>query len=157
MSSAKQLFAFLLQCVLAFGSSSGCNSHHEQSSGIDGRFIEKQTGLDPSKIYVLSGQISSMIVDKGMKLERTVFQLNITSVDGVTLQTALHHYCNLQSSNVEAGDSGDFFGFLQVSTNGSLEASDYAKAKGIPPFEQLTMNSSDFKFHFEIQILGRVK
>ena len=89
-----------------------------------------------------------------MKLERKVLQLDTTAIDGVPLRIVRSFNCVLPKDITE-GDSGDFFGHLFISSGGSLNASDYAKSKGIPLFDELIMNAPEYRITFDIRILGR--
>ena len=154
MARSREWFFIVLYFV--WSSSSGCIQRPKQSLVLENSFVEMQTGLDPSKIAVLSGSIGASLVDKGMKLERKVLQLDTTAIDGVPLRTVRSFCCDTLPVDINEGDSGDFFGNVFISSTGSLSASEYAKSKGIPLFDELIMNSPDFRMTFRIRILGRV-
>ncbi len=133
----------------------GCTPKIERSFVLDNGFVKSQTGLDPSKIAVLTGAITSRIVDVSQKLERKEMWIKIAAVDGVALPTSLEFCCEPLPADVKQDDSGDYFGYIWISSKGGMVASEYAKSRGIPPYEELIMNSPDLRVQLGIRILGK--
>ena len=152
MKKARNQFRLGIGCVLVIAI--GCTSRDEQSFVLDNNFVKTQTGLDPSKIVVLTGAISSRVVDAGGKLERKEKWITITAVDGVALPVERDFCCEPLPKGINDDEVGDFFGNIWISSKGALIASEYAKSKGIPPYEELTMNAPDLRVRVEVRILG---
>ena len=101
---------------------------------LDTARLKDHIGLDPSKLYVITGTASSTILYEGQKGEKKLYMISVDSVDGIPLASPLKYYAlSLPNGMVESRPT-ELFANIVLEVGGRVRPTSFANKIPIPPY-----------------------